>query len=146
MLLMSSVLMSEAGPSKPRLRANKACENCRLRKTRCSGVTPCEPCKNAGIEGQCFVRNKARPNRLVPFSQLFSHAYSRPAPAILARARVEQSIQPAASSLSYVESSSLQNRAGVNSTAGSYSSPRQNPLDFLKEFVQQWGTENGEWA
>lgn len=132
--------MSEAGPSRPRLRANKACENCRLRKTRCSGITPCEPCKSAGIEGQCFVRNKARPNRLVTNHYIDDYAHLRPAPAIIARARVDASEDRDISRLPR-PSDNRESRGPV--TASIASSPRLNPLEYLKEFVQQWGTENG---
>lgn len=52
-----------AGPSKQRLRAYKACENCRLRKIRCTGEIPCPACISAEIADKCTVRNKAKPNR-----------------------------------------------------------------------------------
>lgn len=46
-------------------RASKACENCRIRRTKCTGGQPCRACLDLGIQGSCMVRAKARPNRCV---------------------------------------------------------------------------------
>lgn len=48
-----------------RLRTYKACENCRLRKIKCTGDTPCRSCIASGIPDRCIVRAKAKPNRYV---------------------------------------------------------------------------------
>jgi hypothetical protein len=39
-------------------RISKACHECRARKVRCNGQTPCERCKTRGID--CVYREKAR--------------------------------------------------------------------------------------
>jgi hypothetical protein len=44
-------------------RTSKACENCRVRRTKCSGGKPCSACLELGLGVSCEVRAKARPNR-----------------------------------------------------------------------------------
>jgi hypothetical protein len=44
-------------------RSSKACESCRVRRTRCSGTVPCDACIANGIATTCQVRIKARPQR-----------------------------------------------------------------------------------
>ena len=41
------------------LRNAKACETCRMRKVRCYGGRPCEPCATIGND-ECIVRAKPR--------------------------------------------------------------------------------------
>ena len=56
-------------------RTSKACETCRVRRTKCissSGSLPCDPCKTLGVADDCIVRVKARPNRYVILSTNFS--------------------------------------------------------------------------
>ena len=56
-----SASQAEAGPSRKRIA--KACSNCQVRRTKCDGTIPCRACRDNGLEGSCFVRDKARPNR-----------------------------------------------------------------------------------
>lgn len=53
------------GLADPKKRASKACETCRVRRTKCVGGRPCDPCKALGVADDCIVRVKARPNRCV---------------------------------------------------------------------------------
>lgn len=46
-----------------RKRTSKACENCRIRRTKCTGGTPCAACSELGLQSSCLVRQKARPKR-----------------------------------------------------------------------------------
>lgn len=49
-------------------RASKACNNCRLRRRKCSMINdqgPCKACVDIGLGGSCTFRAKARPNRYV---------------------------------------------------------------------------------
>jgi hypothetical protein len=57
-------LGSPAG-STPRKRTSKACENCRLRRVKCTGDIPCRACLESSITESCHVRVKARPKRYV---------------------------------------------------------------------------------
>lgn len=45
-------------------RVSKACENCRLRRTKCEPPYPCRACRVAHLS-DCHVREKARPARSV---------------------------------------------------------------------------------
>lgn len=56
---------SGSGGTTNRRRISKACENCRVRRTKCSGSIPCSACTDNALEGSCYVREKARPNRWV---------------------------------------------------------------------------------
>jgi len=49
----------------PRKRTSKACENCRLRRVKCTGDIPCRACLESSISESCHVRVKARPKRYV---------------------------------------------------------------------------------
>lgn len=49
----------------PRKRTSKACENCRLRRVKCTGDIPCKACLESSITESCHVRVKARPKRYV---------------------------------------------------------------------------------
>jgi len=60
----SIALESPAG-STPRKRTSKACENCRLRRVKCTGDIPCRACLESSITESCHVRVKARPKRYV---------------------------------------------------------------------------------
>lgn len=58
---------SKAGPK----RASKACENCRLRRRKCSEQRPCKACVEIGLGASCVFRAKARPNRYVKSQPIF---------------------------------------------------------------------------
>ena len=47
----------------PLKRRSKACESCRVRRTKCSGEVPCTACVSNGISATCQIRAKARPSR-----------------------------------------------------------------------------------
>ncbi|KIR99758.1 hypothetical protein L804_02390 [Cryptococcus deuterogattii 2001/935-1] len=55
--------MTPTTSTAPIRRSSKACESCRIRRVRCSGVVPCEPCRERGMVESCEVRQKARPKR-----------------------------------------------------------------------------------
>lgn len=54
---------AEASAKSAAKRASKACENCRLRRRKCSEQRPCKACVDIGLGGSCTFRAKARPNR-----------------------------------------------------------------------------------
>ncbi|BGP40567.1 hypothetical protein JCM10449v2_004529 [Rhodotorula kratochvilovae] len=67
---------SASAPTKRRIA--KACEPCRIRRTRCDGEQPCKKCTQAGGL-VCTYRLKARPSRRPRLIRPFSLAQSGPA-------------------------------------------------------------------
>lgn len=57
-----------SGPA-GRQRTSKACENCRVRRVKCTGDIPCKACLDGAIADTCYVRVKARPKRSAQFSR-----------------------------------------------------------------------------
>jgi len=81
--------------------------------------------------------------KLVPIGRSVtgSLANTRPAPAIVARNRT---IDAQASTICQDQRSLIPDPKGFSSLRWGSPLPRQNPLEVLKTFVQQWGTENGK--
>jgi len=58
-----SIALESPASTTPRKRTSKACENCRLRRVKCTGDIPCRACLESSITESCHVRVKARPKR-----------------------------------------------------------------------------------
>ena len=61
--LSGSTSISSSMTEQSSSRKSKACDNCRIRRVKCSGDWPCKPCINLGLQSDCKVRVKARPKR-----------------------------------------------------------------------------------
>lgn len=126
--------------STPRKRTSKACENCRLRRVKCTGDIPCTACLESSITESCHVRVKARPKRYV-------HGY-RSANDRLLSARVKKDIPDGRQvgrfedSLAFLDDvMPLEvNRAGPSTTRRIPT----HPLSQLEEDLAIWCNQHGQ--
>ncbi|AFR98228.2 hypothetical protein C343_06203 [Cryptococcus neoformans C23] len=126
--------MAPAIATAPIRRSSKACESCRIRRVRCSGVVPCEPCRERGMGNSCEVRQKARPRRALP------------APERSIR-RSSTSARLASSSPQRTRGGPALSESGLSSERSTLetghqlepsSSHRRSPLDQIEGAVERW--------